>query len=428
MRKSKVSWENSFFGGIKRVIYDYPSIHLPNNIVIKYNSSNRFFLSFLDKKMFDIFMLKTKDEHLIKKLLDEFYISKEISLVGVEENRLYISPASIKDCLDCLSYDVDLGNIFSNEEVVELLTESCDVYIIIPPNESAKDYAKSIIENVKELKYDWWKSRESLTGSLKDNAVFVKMISEKTTTYTSEQKRDGDSLVRMLDINYDPKSDKIENLKCGKMSSHKIAEIPAGNSHIYHRVEENQSTKPFSVCILCDESGSMQCQSLDVHQNNLVKTLYYAFSQMLPSERIYVFGHSGNSNPLIRIYQDRINQNFETSINTQLDNEYGQNYDGPVIECIYERVRQQAPDDNILFISISDGEPCGFDYGGDDAIKDLRRIIEKCKRDRFLTVGIGLNYNVDKIYNYSTAVFDNEDIVKKVSSIINIAVKTEFQN
>jgi nitric oxide reductase activation protein len=94
---------------------------------------------------------------------------------------------------------------------------------------------------------------------------------------------------------------------------------------------------------------------------------------------------------------------------------------------VYEKVRSFT-DDNIIFISISDGEPSGKAYGGQSAIDDMKRIIEKCKRDGFVTIGVGLEYNVKNIYNYHTVVTDNNKLVEQVSTIINKVVKTEFQD
>lgn len=64
-------------------------------------------------------------------------------------------------------------------------------------------------------------------------------------------------------------------------------------------------------------------------------------------------------------------------------------------------------------------------------MKELHRIVEKCKRDSFVTVGIGLgDYpGVKELYKYNTMIKQNgEDLVKNVSKVINIAVKTEFQS
>jgi nitric oxide reductase activation protein len=162
-------------------------------------------------------------------------------------------------------------------------------------------------------------------------------------------------------------------------------------------------------------------------QNELFKVLYYAFSQILPPQKMFFYGHSGGSTPEIRIYHELYNPNFEHTIERQMRNSYQENYDGPVIENVYERVRKQTSD-NIIFISISDGAPAGRGYGGQKAIDEMKRVIEKCKRDGFVTLGVGLYYGrVREIYNYHTVV-NSTDLVKNVSSLINRVVKTEFKD
>ena len=264
-------------------------------------------------------------------------------------------------------------------------------------------------------------------------AAKFKQMSRRTrpTSYNSNEIRDAKALVNLLDINFDPKSDKIQNLKTGKLNPSKVAEIPAGNTHVYYREEENQSTKPFGICILADESGSMGGSSSNSnmsYQHTLLKTLYKAFSDIVPQDRIYIYGHSGDYTPEIRVYQDKYNPYFEYTIDNQFNNSNSSNYDGPVIERIYEKIREQTSD-NIIFIAISDGQPAGCSYGGNDAIADLNRIIEKCKRDGFVTLGVGMDAGyVKEIYHYHTIVRRNEGLVKKVSTLINRVVKTEFQD
>jgi nitric oxide reductase activation protein len=166
----------------------------------------------------------------------------------------------------------------------------------------------------------------------------------------------------------------------------------------------------------------------DQKQHHLIKVLYTAFSQILPQDKMFIYGHSGESTPEVRIYHDKYNTTFAQTINSQMNNDYNENYDGPVIENIYERVRQQTSD-NIIFLSISDGEPAGEDYGGSKAIEEMKRVIEKCKRDGFVTVGIGLKHKgVKEIYQYHTVVKDLNDLVKNVSSLVNRVVKTEFKD
>ena len=61
---------------------------------------------------------------------------------------------------------------------------------------------------------------------------------------------------------------------------------------------------------------------------------------------------------------------------------------------------------------------------------DLKRIVEKCKRDGFVACGIGFNYRgVKELYNYNT-VISHSDMAKApeaISMLINNVVKSEFQ-
>jgi hypothetical protein len=59
----------------------------------------------------------------------------------------------------------------------------------------------------------------------------------------------------------------------------------------------------------------------------------------------------------------------------------------------------------------------------------MKKAIEMCRRDGFVTVGIGIMYfTVEGMYNYSTVVEDlSIDLVKKTAHVINKIVKTEFK-
>jgi hypothetical protein len=163
-------------------------------------------------------------------------------------------------------------------------------------------------------------------------------------------------------------------------------------------------------------------------QFELAKILYGAFSEIMPQDRISVYGHSGDDAPEIYVYQDKYNPGFLKTITNMLSRDLLENYDGPVVESIHERIRSQNSD-NILFIVISDGQPAGnHGYGGREAMDDLKRIVEKCKRDNFVTMGIGFGYSgVKEIYSYHTVIHDMGQVVEKVTTLLNKVVKTEFQ-
>lgn len=431
MTNSLFNWEESYFGGYERVVYDHPPVFIPSAINI--HVPNTYGTSwYIAKQVMNIFLLKVVKYGLTNTLLSHSIFKKVPGFIpSMTKNVAFISKKDIKICLDLVTAsDPDLANLFIHYRKLIL---SADIEWEMSKKDEGLDpdcLQKVMVkdfERCKEQKPYRWGSG-SVSGDFKEETTFTVASMDHGDWYpTQNEVRDANNLVNMLDISFDPKEDKIENLKCGKMSPHKVAEIPAGNTHVYHRVEENMSTRPFSICILADESGSMR-EGLDQKQNYLLKVLYGAFSQILPQEKIFIYGHSGEESPEVFIYQDKYNTTFTKTIESQLHNEWRENYDGPVIEAIYERVRNQTSD-NIIFISISDGEPAGENYGGESAIKEMKRVIEKCKRDGFITVGVGLNYSrVKEIYQYHTVIKHPSEIVKKVSSLVNLVVKTEFKD
>lgn len=283
------------------------------------------------------------------------------------------------------------------------------------------DFEKALQE-IREEEFKW--------NSISDFKEKVKTHIQKVgpeTTFSSEEILIAERLVKLLDISFDPTEDTVKNLRLGKLDIAKIAEIPAGNIAIYQQKVEDQTTKPFSVCILCDESGSMTQSHKLHHAYHTVKSLFLAFSEILPQDKIFVYGHTGWHSPDLYVYQDPYNQNFITTIDSMLNRNNGGNYDGPVIEEVHKSVRL-ATQDRIIFIVLSDGSPAGTNYGGAADYQKMRQIIEKCKRDEFVTAGVGiLHFSIKDLYQYSTIIDDLSEMPKKVSHLVNSVVKTEFQ-
>ena len=258
------------------------------------------------------------------------------------------------------------------------------------------------------------------------------------------------TLVNMLDISWESKSDIVKSLRMGKIDHSKIAEIPAGNMAVYQREMEDQDTKPFSICILVDESGSMgrtrpnelcednwdekkeryyKAMSRGTSAYHLCKSLYHAFSQILPQDKMFIYGHStgGPTGAQVYTYHDPYAQNFMKTVDDMIVRDKGSNYDGPVVDAVHQKVRSFT-EDRIIFLVLSDGQPAGAGYGGAEDIKDFQRIVEKAKRDEFVSAGIFMQYAGNpSMYNYSTQIDDMEEMPKKVSLLLNKIVKTEFQ-
>lgn len=244
--------------------------------------------------------------------------------------------------------------------------------------------------------------------------------------FTHEEKINGDRLVKMLDISFEPKSDIVRSLRAGRLDTSKIAEVPAGNLSVYQQVLEDQDTQPFSVCILADMSGSMSGYRVQV-QKKVMNSLYLAMSQILPADKLYIYGHSGENTPEIYTFYSPYDTDYEKNIMSYERIDLCQNYDGPVVEEVHRKIRE-TNEDRIIFITLSDGEPCGNGYGSHNDIVDLKRVLERCRRDSFVTVGIGIqSYHVDSLYTYSQVVEDLSEMSRDVANIINKVVRAEFK-
>lgn len=241
-------------------------------------------------------------------------------------------------------------------------------------------------------------------------------------------------LVNTLDITFDPTSDVIKSTRQGKIDSNKLVCATAGDLNVYQRQEENQIVRPFKVVMLGDESGSMGTSARI--QAFIMEAYYNAFCEIMDEDDIFIYGHSGDYNPEVYIYNEPGVTDFKDRM-IDMDSKC-ENYDSPVVEKIHERVRGMT-DSPVLMLYFSDGAPAGCGYGGSSAVKELKRVSEKCKRDEFLVIGIGLSgRDLSDLYHFNTHIADYnirhewlqegkvEPSLLKATSTYNKAVKTVF--
>jgi hypothetical protein len=458
---SSTQWEKSLYGGFEKILYDYPRIKTSFDLDYDFHKESKL-PYYLKTKLADITQVKVKHFKLEAYLAADAKIEVSQDYLGNEKKYIVPTKKSLGEVVNYIAAnDAELSSLFEHyrDEIIntkflydvtenEKFKEHKDGDIIKKsdkPGTSIVNEAisKTVSETEKfEYKPSTLTSFSSDFADLKKKTTFYNVSGKikdiRKVTYDSNEETAAKKLLDLLDVNFDPKSDKVDNLRNGKLDIAKIATVHSGNTRVYYKVEENISTKPFAVCILMDESGSMghlrdrSDSSNAFYQHSLVKILYKTFSQIIPKDKIYVYGHSGDSathsKPEIRIYHDPYNQKFEECFEGQSRVSFNENYDGVVIEKIYDEIRSKTSE-NILFISISDGQPSGCNYGGGEAIDEMKRVIEKCRRDGFVTVGIGFKYDgVKDIYSYSSIINDLNNTPKIVSTLLNKVVKLEFQN
>lgn len=491
-RSSVSKWEDSYFGGFHRLVTDYPRVVVDFNVDFDFATIKH--LAYWEKeKLCKMFLSKTKNNGLVDRLLKNAKTETESSFLYGEVLKTTIDKTDREIVLDAIiAKDVEYAPLFRHYREFIIDTEinfkhpkgggkngksggdtkddnkseeknnedsqsqdqgqekdqdkknDSDNQEDNEKNQNGRGESNSdeseqdqddIIQNLIDF--------EKALNDIKEEELYkynsVCNFNKKTKTkiqdqlqetqYTKEEEDVADNLTKLLDISFDPTSDTVKNLRLGKLDITKIAEVPAGNISIYKQEIENQTTKPFSVVILCDESGSMEQSGRIGSQYRIVKSLYRSFSEILPQDKIFVYGHSGQYEPELYVYHDPYNENFMTTIDQMLRRGHRNNYDGPIIEEVHKNIRN-ITSDRIIFIVLSDGYPCGQNYGGPIAYANMKQIVEKCKRDDFVTVGIGIGtFHVKDLYQYSAVVEDGNlyDMPKKVSHIVNHVVKTEFQ-
>ena len=481
--KSTSGWEKSHFGGFTRVLNDYPYIKIDFDLDIKASGEAASELgTWQAEKLIKLYILKAKEKGLIEKFTSKvierpsFFgtVIKKYSVVSL--NNLAILSTI------CTSYP-EMAPMFEHYKD-SILSSTIEMEIQEPepkkdkgegegegegqPQGEKEEEGEGDDEGQGEGECDGEDEKESESGSpaegkqtpkgksgksiqdlmgeineskpwsVADRSLtafsekpkftpFNKKDSGSSYQFNAEEKRDSELLIKLLDINFDPKSDEVKNLKLGKLDTSKIAEVPAGNLSIYKQRVEEQDTKPFSVCILADMSGSMGHGGRIPAQRHIMNTLYLAMSQILTPDKLYIYGHSGDYTPEIFTFYSPYDTEYEKNIQFYNSVNWCQNYDGPVIEAIHKKVRE-TNDDRIIFISLSDGQPSGNNYGGHEHNEELKRILERARRDEFVTVGIGIQADhVTELYTYSKVVNDLKFLPKEVSSIINQVVRAEFQ-
>lgn len=278
---------------------------------------------------------------------------------------------------------------------------------------------------------------KSLSSTTQPEPVFITYpkTGKDPVNFDKATIKDAEFLLKLLDVNFESKSSIIKSLKAGKLDTSKIAEIPAGNLSVYQQDVEETDTQPFAFVILADLSGSMQYSDLLSKQLRVLNMLYVALSQILPSDKLFIYGHTtatinGNYDcPVIHEFHSPTSVNaYDVNIHKYDSISCRENSDGPVVEAIHKKVRSTTSD-RIIFLQLADGQPHNseYAYGGPQDLKDFERIMERARRDNFVTAGVGINYCANPgIYKYLKVV-NHSDIAKDVAYLINKVIKTEFQ-
>jgi hypothetical protein len=461
---STSGWESSHFGGYNRIIYDYPFIQMDWNAVIDVPESLRKLQGiYVSEKLIKMYVMKVKEKGYVHHLRTE--IVKKKNIIGRETTYQSISldnPSVLSQI--CREFK-EFAPLFDHYQD-EILQTSIMIEIKEPQqqqgggsdekgdeeeDESKKGDRKdgkgdggsasggggwggSDFEAIKKLIEDMKESKPiSKWGNLGLGGEYGKpsfvtysdneLSGYREYDFTQQEKQNAELLLKKLDISFDPKSDEVKNLRLGKLDTSKIAEVPAGNISVYKQTLDEQDTKEFAVCVLADLSGSMDDGVRLQTQFTVLNSLYLALSEIIPESDLHIYGHSGGgSEPKIYTFCNPYSPNYKKNIQKYYSISNASNYDGLVIQEVHKKIREKT-DRPVVLVSISDGQPC-------DNIDSMKQILERARRDQFVTVGIGIGTDyVKDLYQFSRTVSQSKmnEMPNEVAGIINHVVKTEFQ-
>lgn len=447
---SKSGWEKSAWGG-DSLLYDLPTIEINSNIDIEFEDID---WTYISKKLIKTLLLDCKTHALNNLLLENSKIQEKKTYFTLrKQKQVVINKQSIINVYNKLiECNVELSNLYQKYE--ELISKTI---IVINISENSEEEGSKKVdsrkENSGEKSYkeehfkkecleklsdtlEWKHRKYSYTQSTEPSREVGIRIYEvpkgKKSKLTHREKEIVSKL--KLDINLLPDIIIKQPLRNGKLIERKIVESLVGNFSIFYKKEIKNYIKPFKVVVLGDYSGSMQ--DIILEQISMMKILYSYLKQF--SNEIDVYGHTGTANVSSEtlIYSDDVCTKEDCAIFKYADKDIdlldnigyipslGENYDAIVFKY-FNKIYSDS-DLPILFISISDGEPAGADYGGSAACQEMKVEIEKLKRNGNPTIGIGLQRNVSHLYDYSVNINTYDSVGELLMRMVNKAILENF--
>lgn len=456
---SRTSWETSEYGGFRKILYDI-SLSMLDGFEIRDKSPQKFIPGIKDDRL-PWYEYRTLGKLFLKEasLHAKGNLDRMIASAGYEiiedrytgdRRRWTFKKHDINTVLSALiASQSQYASLFAHYSKLIATSE----FSFEPPYYNRMMYNNTedlgnAIQNIREYeKYNFTKliSNEDLLNETKFE-ILSRARSDKNSeiTYIDEHvKVDGNRIIKLLDINGDVSRNKLSSLHHGKLDSVKIVESLSGIRNIYYKTEEYYKTRPFQVAVILDSSGSMQCSSVSKEYRTetkrygsklecsryLTNVLHYTFTNILGSDNVYMYSHTGGGSPIIHILNEPGFDDYEYTQKIMGMIDVSNNYDGIIYEKITQRIRTFT-DRPVLTIVISDGYPSGSGYGSDEDLQQYKQVIEKSKRDMFIPVGLGFDSPaVNDFFKYRYVIYgDYSKMPENIAQILNSVIATEFKN
>jgi uncharacterized protein with von Willebrand factor type A (vWA) domain len=234
-------------------------------------------------------------------------------------------------------------------------------------------------------------------------------------------------------LQYRDKNYRLTNkgLRNGHIDISKLSEAVQGVDTIYETYG-HVITDKIALCLVIDESGSMNGDSIKKARQCAI--LLAEAIKDNHSIELFIYGHSADIREhgkvdLIKYYEsgERTTNLFSLgSISAK-----SQNRDGDAILAIAHLVRRRTKRKCLMFV-ISDGEPCAYGYGGDDAVADTKRKVKLAEALNIDIVQIAINHSYDPKTMFSNSIILDDlsrlpfDLSKFIKQVVSKKLKTHI--
>ena len=260
----------------------------------------------------------------------------------------------------------------------------------------------------------------SVTLGTQKDVFFIKPKgnAHQYTRDLAKVQRNARQLSNKLQLSYQDRIVRKTHLRSGDLDTQRIAEAGIGVVNVYAQ-QFSVKSKPVSVALLVDESGSMYCNER-IERARECAVLFQEALKQLPGVQLYIYGHSADEKAggttELYVYQE---PGYHPKTALGGVRARANNRDGVAIEQVGQRVRQSSADACVLFV-ISDGEPAADEYGGWAAIQQTRRAVAQLEKDNFTVIQIAIEESVpsQEMFNNFVKLTTMDRLVKDVSTLV----------
>lgn len=205
----------------------------------------------------------------------------------------------------------------------------------------------------------------------------------------------------------------MRGLRSGHLDTCKLAEAVQGVENIY-RQERTARADRMAVCVLVDESGSMEGEKIEAARDTAV-LLNEAISGIRNVD-LYIYGHTTENGQFVKLNAYREGTaSKDRYVLGSIDADWS-NIDSKAIREAASRVRVRTRE-KCLFFVVSDGAPC-------EPIENVRKAVKELSKDGFSFVSIGIDFEYDPstMYDHHVSMTNMSRLAPELGKMIKKAI------